>query len=139
MKFRFAMFGEFLDSILLFDENMHRRYNKCILDFSKFNVARRIQTAAREESTMTELRAQAILAKQAALELAAVGAEQKTKALLEMAGELRARTDEICSANQIDLHNAHEKGLSEAFIERLTLNRNRIEKMAEGIGNVAAL
>lgn len=139
MKFRFAMFGEFLDSILLFDENMHRRYNKCILDFSKFNVARRIQTAAREESTMTELRAQAILAKQAALELAAVGAEQKTKALLEMAGELRARTDEICSANQIDLHNAHEKGLSEAFIERLTLNRNRIEKMAEGIENVAAL
>lgn len=88
---------------------------------------------------MTELRAQAILARQAALELAIIGANQKNDALYAIARNLRGRMDEICEANKLDIKNAREKGLSEAFIERLTLNESRIEKMARGVEDVAAL
>ena len=88
---------------------------------------------------MTELRAQAILARQAALELAIIGANQKNDALYAITRNLRGHMGEICEANKLDIKNAREKGLSEAFIERLTLNESRIEKMARGVEDVAAL
>ena len=44
---------------------------------------------------MTELRAQAILARQAALELAIIGANQKNDALYAIARNLRGHMDEI--------------------------------------------
>ena len=73
------------------------------------------------------------------MELAIIGANQKNDALYAIARNLRGRMGEICEANKLDIKNAREKGLSEAFIERLTLSESRIEKMARGVEDVAAL
>ena len=79
---------------------------------------------------MTELRAQAILARQAALELATTGTQCKNDALRAMAHELRENMDQIIAANEADIASARERGLGNAFIERLTLDGARVEAMA---------
>ena len=76
-------------------------------------------------------------AKAAAAELAFAPAEQKTKALLEAAAAIRARTDEIVAANARDLDFGREKGLSPAMMDRLALDDARIEGIAQGLEAVA--
>ena len=88
---------------------------------------------------MTELRAQAILARQAALELSTVSAGQKNDALFAMARELRAGIDGIVCANEQDVREAQGRGMSEAFVERLRLDGARVDAMARGIESVATL
>ena len=88
---------------------------------------------------MKELRAQAERAREAALSMQAVSTETKNAALTKAAQLLNARTKEILAANARDLLRAQEKGLSQAFIERLTLTKARIEGMARGLEEVAAL
>ncbi len=78
-------------------------------------------------------------AKAASLQMAITGIVLRNRALCEMAQELRARKEAILSANERDIASAREKGLKEAFIERLTLNDKRIEGMAQGLEEVAAL
>lgn len=65
--------------------------------------------------------------------------EMRTEAILAAAKAIRARTDDILSANAKDQQFARDKGLSEAMIERLILNPARIEAMATGLEEVAAL
>ncbi len=69
---------------------------------------------------------------------AALSTEQKNKALFLMAKALIDNTDKILEANKIDIENAKEK-ISEVMIDRLKLNAARIEGMAKGITDVAAL
>ena len=88
---------------------------------------------------MKELRAQAERAREAALSMQAVFTETKNAALTKAAQLLSARANEILAANARDLLRAQEKGLSQAFIERLTLTKTRIEGMARGLEEVAAL
>ena len=88
---------------------------------------------------MTELRAQAILARQAALELATTGTQCKNDALRAMAHELRENMDQIIAANEADIASARERGLGNAFIERLTLDGARVEAMGLRMESVAAL
>ncbi len=64
--------------------------------------------------------------------------EQKNKALSEMAEALLCNTDNILKANEIDIQNAKGK-ISDVMIDRLTLTSSRIEGMAKGITDVAAL
>ncbi len=64
--------------------------------------------------------------------------ETKNNALRLMAKALCDNSDEILSANKIDIENAKGK-ISEVMIDRLTLNRARIESMAKGILDVADL
>ncbi len=64
--------------------------------------------------------------------------EQKNKALSEMAKALLCNTDNILAANKIDIENAKGK-ISDVMIDRLTLTPARIEGMAKGITDVAAL
>ncbi len=45
----------------------------------------------------------------------------------------------ILKANQIDLNNALENGTSKTMLDRLLLNENRIEEMANGLRQVATL
>jgi len=71
--------------------------------------------------------------------LAQLPAAQKNTALLAMADEITARTDIILAANEQDLAHARTHGLSSAMIDRLTLNKPRVEAMASGIRDVAAL
>lgn len=77
-------------------------------------------------------------AKAASRPLAVASAERKHAALIAMADAIVARTEEILAANATDLENARETGVANAFIDRLTLNRDRIRDMADGIRAIAA-
>lgn len=87
----------------------------------------------------SEVREKAALAKEAAAVLASLGTEVKNKALLAMAQALREREADILAANQKDLDLGQEKGLSKAMLERLMLNHERLEGMAQGLEDVAGL
>lgn len=65
--------------------------------------------------------------------------QQKNAALLAMADELVAAADSILAASAKDVEKAKIAGLPDAMIERLALNPKRIEAMAAGIRQVAAL
>ena len=78
-------------------------------------------------------------ARAASRQLAQLPAAQKNRALLAMADEIAARTATILAANEQDLAHARAHGLSSAMIDRLTLNKERVEAMASGIRDVAAL
>lgn len=64
--------------------------------------------------------------------------EQKNQALLIMADQLVAATASILKANKLDMTKAKGK-ISEVMLDRLFLDAKRIEEMAQGIRDVAAL
>jgi glutamate-5-semialdehyde dehydrogenase len=78
-------------------------------------------------------------ARAAARVLAGAPTEEKNTALKEMAAALRAEADAILEANAKDIAAAKEKGRPAAFIDRLTLTLERIEPMATGLEEIAAL
>jgi glutamate-5-semialdehyde dehydrogenase len=78
-------------------------------------------------------------AKRAARALATLDAAVKNAALEAIALALREAAEEILEANRYDLAAAREAGLSEALLDRLTLNERRIEAMAAGASAIAAL
>ena len=78
-------------------------------------------------------------ARAASRQLSQLSAEQKNAGLLAMADEIVARTATILAANEKDLAHAREHQLAAAMIDRLTLTAARIEAMAQGIRQVAAL
>jgi glutamate-5-semialdehyde dehydrogenase len=78
-------------------------------------------------------------ARSAARILARASAEQKNRALLAMADEFVAAAPAILEANAKDVAKATADGLSTAMIDRLTLNPKRLEAMADGVRQVAAL
>jgi glutamate-5-semialdehyde dehydrogenase len=71
--------------------------------------------------------------------LALSSGAQRNAALLAAASEIRASTDAILAANARDMQSARERGLSAALLDRLELNAKRVESMAAGIEQVAAL
>lgn len=68
-------------------------------------------------------------AKQVTTELAGLNSTSKNQALLNIAGELNKNTTRILEVNQQDVADGKEQGLSSQFLERLTLNKQRIENM----------
>jgi glutamate-5-semialdehyde dehydrogenase len=78
-------------------------------------------------------------AKTAARKLAVLSSSVKNAALIKMANALVAQTPALVSANTKDLDEAKRRGLSNAMIDRLTLNPKRIGEMAAGLREVAAL
>ncbi len=64
---------------------------------------------------------------------------QRNAAQTAAAAALRDRSDEIIAANQRDMTEARERGLSDAMLDRLMLDASRIEGMAAGIEAVAEL
>ena len=87
---------------------------------------------------MSVLEQMGVNAKAAARTLLTAG-ELKNKALLAIADALIENTDKIVSANALDLDAARENGIRAALIDRLTLTPARIEGMADGVRQVAAL
>ena len=71
--------------------------------------------------------------------LADLSSDQKNKILLSMADQLLSDCDIIIEANEIDVSDAKNNGLTNAMIDRLGLNRSRIEAMADGIKQVSSL
>ena len=67
------------------------------------------------------------------------GVEAKNKALLKVADALCANKSDIIKANKIDMTNAEENNMSPALLDRLKLTDERIEAIAEGVRQVAAL
>lgn len=90
-------------------------------------------------TTFELVRAKAEAAHKAACALGVVSAAVKNKALLAMADALLARTDFIIEANDRDMQAARENGMKESMQDRLRLTPERIEGMAEGLRQVAAL
>jgi glutamate-5-semialdehyde dehydrogenase len=78
-------------------------------------------------------------ARAAASSLSQLSSAQKDGALRAMADEIMARSATILAANEKDLAHARSHGLSNAMIDRLTLNDERITAMADGIRAVADL
>ena len=77
--------------------------------------------------------------KVAAPKLAALASEIKNAALERMADALVEKGDDIIRANAKDLAAGRERGLTEAMLDRLALTPERIEQMAQGLREVAAL
>lgn len=71
--------------------------------------------------------------------LALASPEAKIAALQAAAQEIRAQRAAILAANQIDMQQAKERGLTAAMLDRLALDDKRIEDMARGVEEVAAL
>lgn len=88
------------------------------------------------EQLMTSMAAKA---KAGAEALRLAGPDVRTKAILEAAKAIRAREAQILAANAQDQAAAKAKGLTDAMIERLILNPARVEGMAKGLEEVAAL
>jgi glutamate-5-semialdehyde dehydrogenase len=80
-----------------------------------------------------------ISAKLASRKLNQLSNDNKNKALKAMADAIIKEKDEIKFRNEIDVEAGKEAGLSEAMIDRLLLNDKRIEEMAKGLKEVAAL
>lgn len=88
---------------------------------------------------MTELRAKALEAKEVSKRFALFSTEVRNKALKNIANRLLEKRGEILSENEKDLEEAKEGGMSEAMLDRLLLNSQRISEMSQGVLNVAAL
>lgn len=71
--------------------------------------------------------------------LANVSSDVKNRALLQMAEELVSQADYLVSENTKDLDFAKKKDLSAAMIDRLTLDKETIKGMANGLTEVAVL
>jgi glutamate-5-semialdehyde dehydrogenase len=78
-------------------------------------------------------------AKSAALELASATEESKNAALHAAAAAVRARKAEILAANARDVAAAEANGVKGSFLDRLVLDDDRVEAMARGLEEVAAL
>ena len=78
-------------------------------------------------------------AKAAAAELAQVSGAQRNAWLRKSAARLREQADSILEANKLDVAAAPGFGLTDAAIDRLTLNGKRINEIAVGLEEVAAL
>lgn len=88
---------------------------------------------------MSELIKKGQKAKEASYELMNAGTIVKNKALELMAEKLLTYKDEIIKENKKDLERAMNKGTSKAMLDRLSLDKKRIEGMANGLRKVAAL
>jgi glutamate-5-semialdehyde dehydrogenase len=78
-------------------------------------------------------------ARAAAAELAFAPAEQKKRALLAAAGALRLARGAILAANGSDMREAMSRQTSAALLDRLHLDEARVESMARGLEDIAAL
>lgn len=88
---------------------------------------------------MNELIEKGKLAKNASYKLASLSSATKNKALSAIADALRSNADYIIVANKTDTENGKSNGMNDGLIDRLTLTYDRINSMADGIDQIAAL
>lgn len=87
----------------------------------------------------TEVVEKAAAAKRAARLMASLSTKQKNAALHAMADALEQQTERILQANAKDIQAAKENGITGALLDRLTLNEERVQAMADGLREVVAL
>ena len=93
----------------------------------------------RDQNLKTVMALMGAQARAAAAALARTPTKKKDAGLLCAAMVIRANAGDILEANAKDLAGARAKGLSGALIDRLTLDDARVEAMAKGLEEVAAL
>lgn len=82
---------------------------------------------------MNEVLAKGKKAKEVARELVLKSTDQKNKALAMVADQLIAETAYILEENKRDIEEGKAKGFTDALLDRLMLNEQRIVDMTEGI------
>lgn len=87
---------------------------------------------------MTKMETMGAAAKKASRVLLTAGS-RKDEALFAIANALRSNINKIITANEIDIENGKNAGLSNSILDRLRLNSDRIEGMAVGVEQVASL
>lgn len=85
------------------------------------------------------MRSLAAAARDASRALAVAPTEKKDRALAEMAKALRRRARAILEANAEDLALARREGKNEAFLDRLLLDKKRLETTAQAVEAVRSL
>ncbi len=90
-------------------------------------------------TAIDELTAKGLAARAAARHLARLSTGVKDRALLNIADALKTRETEILEANRRDLQTGKEAGLSDAMLERLLLNSERLDGMAADVRTVTSL
>ena len=78
-------------------------------------------------------------ARTAARELVAMDSLRRRRALTSAAAAVRRHREVILAANERDLGAGCERGLSAALLDRLRLDRTRLESVAAGLEAIAAL
>jgi len=81
----------------------------------------------------------ALAARQASVEMVRTSAADRNRWLIDSATQLRERLDEILVANQQDLEAAPGYGLTDAQIDRLVLNEERVAGIAQALEEIAGL
>ena len=88
------------------------------------------------ESMMTTI---GVAAREAATNLAQCEESMRNRALIDSAAAIRQDKPAIIEANRIDMTAARERGQSDAILDRLALDDDRIEAMATGAETIAGL
>lgn len=88
---------------------------------------------------MKDLRETALAVKTASVELGFLSTEKRNAALMAVADALTAREADVLAANELDLADGRANGMSESLLDRLALTGARMESMAEGVRQLAAL
>src|SRR2546423_11039190 len=78
-------------------------------------------------------------AKRAARTLAQVDTSVKDAALEAIADALRARMDQVLTANERDMQIAREAEIGDALLDRLRLDESRVAAIARAVSQIAAL
>ncbi|MGD8164959.1 glutamate-5-semialdehyde dehydrogenase [Pantoea sp. FN0307] len=78
-------------------------------------------------------------AKAASYQLATLSTTEKNRVLMTIAEQLEAQSAEILAANQQDLADARNNGMSEALLDRLMLNPARLKGIADDVRQVCRL
>jgi glutamate-5-semialdehyde dehydrogenase len=90
-------------------------------------------------STISDLTPILDAARAASVTLATARTDQKNQALRAIAQALRENTQAIIEANRQDLRNGNETGMSAGLLDRLTLDANRIDALADAVEAVVGL
>lgn len=78
-------------------------------------------------------------AKEASLKIGLSSSEERNSLLEKISSDIKESANIIIEANKIDLKNAKENGISDAMLDRLMLNTDRIHKIADAILEIVAL
>jgi glutamate-5-semialdehyde dehydrogenase len=78
-------------------------------------------------------------AKAAARRLARLSRSDKDRTLLSMADKLEGKSPFLLEENNKDLESARKAGVSNAVLDRIALDADRVKSMAKGLREVAAL
>ena len=95
-------------------------------------------TVCREEGIGVTTKEILVKAKVCGPKVALLSTQKKNEALFAMADALLAATEDILSANGLDIQ-AAQGVIAPVMLDRLSLNESRIQAMADGIRQVADL